>query len=135
MIDSKDIAKISVFCDLINFTASRNNMPAQGEKIEYQVTISWGVYSIKNDNMGVKSKVKYIINSSILNGELEVTVKMVFNQGLDQNRFTSNDSQKQIAQSSTSYVSQWIADVTAKMGFAPLVIAPETLNELISKAK
>jgi hypothetical protein len=134
MIEQKDISKVIVICDRIDLHINRDKV-APTMKVDFNLGASWGVYALRQDKCGIKSKVRYALKSDVLEGEIDVTVVINFNHIIDQEELTSKENQKIYALKSVDYIIQWIADISSKMGVSPLIISPQLVTDLIKNAK
>jgi len=134
MIVEKDIVRTKVICEAVNFSIDRNKAK-QGAKIDLNIQVNWGVFALRQDRKGTKTKVKYNLKSPIIMGEIELIVITQFAREINQEEIVVKESQKLLARYSINYIVQWIADITSKMGIAPIIISPQVIQGLIGTAK
>lgn len=134
MIEQKDIARVSVACDTINFSINRDNVKP-GEQLNFNIQASWGIYSIRQDQRGIKSKVNFILKSAVLSGEIEVVVVVDFIKEIPKEELVLKENQKFFALFSVDYVIQWIADISSKMGIPPFILSTDKIVDLIKAAE
>lgn len=119
MIAQNDVARSTVVCDRISLVINRDNIKPD-MKLDLNLGANWGVYAVREDKRSVKSRVKYVVKSAVIEGEIEATVVTDFNREVIQEELSSKDFQKELALSSVSYAVQWIADVSSKMGISQI---------------
>ena len=135
MIEQTDIVSSNVICDRINLNINREKVITPGTPLDIQVSATWGIYAIRQDNKSIKSKIKYILKSTLLEGEIDVTVTVDLIRAITTDEVSQKENQKEFALLSVNSVVSLVADLSSKMGISPLVIPTQVLANLIKEAK
>ena len=134
MIEEKDLTSVNVLCEKINFEINRDKLHEElGKEIENEINIGWGLKAIKKDNKGLRFGLDFKIKSTIISGEINLTMFITTDRPITNEEGSSKENHKFIIKKSLPYIAMWVSESTAKMGIVPFVVSYDEMAAVIDK--
>jgi len=136
MIKAEDIRLIRVVYKKINFSISPHDDEGRKKmEMALKTNVSWGVSQVRNSLEEASLVAHYTLGSNVVNADVELVVIVGFKSPVPKSQLEDFESEKYLIKQTVPYFLQLTAEMTEKLGLAPVVLDVSYFNNLIDAAK